>query len=74
MIDDKEVTIFGDICFAMIMTPGGRQWWSVAGPMFTIQDEINRRIEREGGSARNLFDYLPFWAPDKDPLGGGSRH
>lgn len=64
MIQDKEVTIFGNVCFSMIITPGGRQWWSVAGPLFTIRDEIDRRIEREGDSAMNFIDHVPFWAPD----------
>jgi len=67
MIHDKEVTLFGDVCFSMIITPGGRQWWSVAGLLFTIKAEIDQRIEREGDSAMTFIDIVPFWAPDHDP-------
>jgi hypothetical protein len=66
MINDKEVIIFGDVCFSIIITPGGRQWWSVAGPLFTIKAEIDRRIEREGDSAMTFIDIVPFWVPDHD--------
>ncbi len=65
LVDSKEVSIFGDICFAMILTPGGRQWWDQIGPYFTIHDQFNERIAREGDTFPAWTDMLPFMRPDK---------
>ena len=64
LIDSKEVAIFGDICLAMILTPGGRQWWDVVGPYFTIYEQINERIAKEGQSFPSWTEMVPFAKPD----------
>lgn len=69
LVDSKEVNIFGDICLAMILTPGGRQWWEIIGPFFTVHEQFNERIAREGDTFPTWTDMLPFMTPDK-PAGG----
>jgi hypothetical protein len=64
LVDSQEVQIFGDICFAMIVTPGGRQWWELTGPFFTIYDMINDRITREGDTQPSWTEMLPYFQPD----------
>jgi hypothetical protein len=64
LVDSQEVRIFGDVCFAMINTPGGRKWWEITGPFFTVSDAINERLKREGGSASSWTDLLPYFRPD----------
>jgi hypothetical protein len=64
LVGSDEVAIFGDICLAMILTPGGRQWWSIIGPYFTIHDQINERIDREGDSFPSWVDMIPFAKPE----------
>ncbi len=63
LVDAREVEIYGDICFAMILTPGGREWWSQLGPYFTVFDLFNERIEREGDSFSTWTDMIPFAKP-----------
>lgn len=46
LVGSQEVQIFGDICFAFINTSGGRQWWELTGPFFTIYDSMNERLQR----------------------------
>lgn len=65
LVGSQEVQIFGDICFAMIITPGGRQWWELTGPFFTIYDLINDRIQREGDDQPSWTELLPYFQPDK---------
>ena len=60
-----EVAIFGDICLAMILTPGGRQWWKVIGPYFTVHEQINERILNEGENFPSWTDMIPFSRPDR---------
>lgn len=50
----------------MILTPGGRQWWSVIGPYFTIHDQMNERTEKEGDSFPSWVDMIPFGRPELD--------
>ena len=64
LVGSEEVEIFGDICLAMILTPGGRQWWSIIGPYFTIHDQMNERIEKEGDSFPSWVDMIPFARPE----------
>ena len=64
LVGSEEVAIFGDICLAMILTPGGRQWWSMIGPYFTIYDQMNERIENEGDSFPSWVDMIPFARPE----------
>ena len=64
LVGSEEVAIFGDICLAMILTPGGRQWWSIIGPYFTIHDQMNERIENEGDSFPSWVDVIPFAKPE----------
>ena len=64
LVGSDEVAIFGDICLAMILTPGGRQWWSIIGPYFTIYDQMNERIDREGDSFPSWVDMIPFAKPE----------
>ena len=64
LVGSDEVAIFGDICLAMILTPGGRQWWSIIGPYFTISDQMNERIDREGDSFPSWIDMIPFAKPE----------
>jgi len=65
LVNSKEVAIFGDICFSMIITPGGRQWWELVGPYFTVYEQINQRIEREGSTFPSWIDMMPFSQPNK---------
>ena len=65
LVDSKEVRIFEDICFAMILTPGGRQWWEKIGRYFTVHEQFNERIRREGDSFPAWTDMLPYMRPDK---------
>jgi hypothetical protein len=67
LVDSQEATIFGDICFAMILTPGGRQWWKVTGPYFTVHDQINDRIRNEGDTFPSWTEMLPYFRPDGPP-------
>jgi len=69
LVGSEEVAIFGDICFAMIITPGGRQWWNVIGPYFTIYEQINERIAREGDRFPSWTDMVPFCRPEPPPTG-----
>jgi len=64
LVDSQEVVIFGDICLAMILTPGGRQWWNIIGPYFTVHDQINERIEKEGDTFPSWTEMVPFCRPD----------
>ena len=64
LVGSEEVEIFGDICLAMILTPGGRQWWSIIGPYFTFHDQMNERIEKEGDSFPSWVDMIPFARPE----------
>ena len=64
LVDSQEVAIFGDICLAMILTPGGRQWWKIIGPYFTVHDQINARIESEGDTFPCWTEMVPFSRPD----------
>ena len=64
LVDSKEVGIFGDICFSMIITPGGRQWWALIGPYFTIHEQFNERIAQEGDTFPSWTEMLPFMTPD----------
>jgi predicted histidine transporter YuiF (NhaC family) len=64
LVSSQEVNIFGDICFAMIIAPGGRQWWELTGRYFTVHDRIDERIEREGDSFPSWIDMLPYFKPD----------
>ena len=64
LVGSDEVAIFGDICLAMILTPGGRQWWGIIGPYFTINDQINARIENEGDNFPSWVDMIPFARPE----------
>ncbi|MEJ2534373.1 MAG: hypothetical protein P8008_02605 [Gammaproteobacteria bacterium] len=66
LINSQEVQIFGDICFAMINTPGGRQWWELTGPFFTIYDLMNERTQREGDTQPSWTDLLPYFQPDTE--------
>lgn len=66
LVDSQEVRIFGDICFAMISTPGGRQWWELTGPFFTNYDMVNERIRREGDNRPSWTDMLPYFKPDSE--------
>lgn len=63
LIDSKEVNIFADICLSLLLTPGGRQWWQVMGPYFTVYDEFNGRIAREGDSFPSFTQMVPFFRP-----------
>jgi hypothetical protein len=65
LVDSKEVNIFGDICFALILTPGGRQWWDITGPYFTVHEQFNERIDREGATFPAWTDMLPYMVPDR---------
>ena len=65
LVNSQEVSIFGDICLAMILTPGGRQWWQVVGPYFTVHDLINERIAREGDTFPSWTETMPFARPDE---------
>ncbi len=49
----------------MILTSGGRQWWDQIGPYFTIHDQLNERIARDGDTFPAWTDMLPFMRPDK---------
>lgn len=64
LVGREEVSIFGDICLALILTPGGRQWWRMLGPYFTIHDQMNERIEKEGDDFPTWLDILPFSKPE----------
>jgi hypothetical protein len=64
LVDSQEVDIFGNICVAMIVTPGGRQWWELTGPFFTIYELINSKIDKETGSPASWTDMLPYFKPD----------
>jgi len=66
LVGSQEVQIFGDICFAMIITPGGRQWWDLTGPFFTIYALINERIQMEGDTQPSWTDLLPYFQPDAE--------
>jgi len=63
LVGSQEVEIFGDICFAMINTPGGRQWWDLTGPFFTISALIDERIQKEGDTQPSWTDMLPYFQP-----------
>ena len=65
LIDSKEVNIFADICLSFLLTPGGRQWWQVLGPYFTVYEEFTERMAREGDSFPSFIDRVPFFAPDR---------
>jgi len=64
LVDSQEGAIFGDICLAMILTPGGRQWWNIIGHYFTVHDQINERIEQEGDTFPSWTEMVPFLRPD----------
>lgn len=64
LVGKQEVDIFGDVCLAMILTPGGRQWWRIMGPYFTIHDLINARISKEGDHFPSWVDMVPFSRPE----------
>ncbi len=64
LVGTREVAIFGDICLAMILTPGGRQWWAIIGPYFTIHEQMNDRIRNEGETFQSWTDMVPFAKPD----------
>ena len=72
LVGSEEVNIFGDICLAMILTPGGRQWWSIIGPYFTIHDQVNERIQSEGDSFPSWIDMIPFARPEPADNSGHS--
>jgi len=64
LVGSQEVASFGDICFALVLTPGRRQWWNILGPHFTVHDQISERIRREGDTFPSWIEMVPFSRPD----------
>jgi hypothetical protein len=63
LVGSEGVAIFGDICLAMILTPGGRQRWRIIGPYFPIHDQINELTEEEGDSFPSWVDMISLAKP-----------
>ena len=66
VIDDERKAAWVDGSLALLVTPGGRQWWSDTKSLFTpqVRCELERRLQDESSLPAGWTTTLPFFRHD----------